>query len=145
VGCTWLLPLFRFKNGLLRLLGVSSLSTTTGWKDRSVCEIIEVCQEAIPVQASNEPNSQEWTQKFVYSTIGMLERVNGTGTHSTDTSGTLTLLVLRQSDITDPATPKYTICPCSDRVTHAEKKCSQCGVMTPLSPPSTCCYSHGLH
>jgi len=69
----------KFKNGLLRLLGVRSFQTVQGWKDRSVGEIIEVCQNVIPAQSSNEPNSQEWTQMFVYSTIGILERVNGTG------------------------------------------------------------------
>ena len=130
-GWTW-----RFRNGLLHLLGVRSFNSEKEWHDRSVCKIIEVCQKAIPAQTSNEPNSQEWTQMFVYSTIGMLERVNGTGELSAHIGGTLTMLGLCQSDVTGPATPKYTICPCLHRVTHAEEKCSHCGVMTPLSTPA---------
>ena len=59
--------------------------------------------------------------KGIFTTIAMLERVNGTGTHSTDTGGALTMLGLCQFDDTGPATPKYTICPCLYRVTHAKK------------------------
>jgi len=47
------------RTGLLHLLGVAT--TKKGWKDRSVGEIIDVCQEPIPVQAPNEPINQEWT------------------------------------------------------------------------------------
>jgi len=78
---------YRCKNGLLRLHGVRLLIGANGWKDRSVGDIIEVCQEAIPVQVSNEPTSPEWTQMFVDSTIAMLERVNGTPTRTVDTGG----------------------------------------------------------
>jgi len=73
---------------------------------------------------------------FVYSTIRMLERVNGTGKPSADTGGALTILDLCQSDTTDPATPKYTICPCPHCATHAEEQCPHCGVIGPLSPPA---------
>jgi len=128
---------YRCKNGLLRLLGVKQLDGAARWKDRSVSEIFEVCQEAIPAQASNEPSSRDWTQMFVYSTIAMLERVNGSGTQGVDTGGVLSMLGLCQPDDTGSATPKYTICPCLQRVTHAEEKCSYCGVMTPLSVPAT--------
>jgi len=124
------------KNGLLHLLGLKQLNSASRWNDKPVGEIIEVCQDAIPAQASNEPSSQDWTQMFVYSTIAMLERVNGTGTQAADTGGALSMLGLCQSDDTGPATPKYTICPCLHRVTHAEEKCSYCGVMTPLSVPT---------
>jgi len=67
----------------------------------------------------------------------MLERVNGTGTQGVDTGGVLSMLGLCQSDDTGSATPKYTICPCLQRVTHVKEKCSYCGVMTPLSVPVT--------
>jgi len=130
-GCT-----LQFKNGLLHLLSVRSVTTTKGWKDRSVGEIIDVCQKPIPAEASNEPSSQEWIQMFLCSTIGMMERVNGTRKLYARIGGALTMLGLCQSDTTDPATPKYTICPCLQGVTHAEEKCSHCGVIAPLSPPA---------
>ena len=46
------------------------------------------------------------------------------------------MLGLCQSDTTDPATPKYTVCPCPHCATHAEEQCPHCGVIGPLSPPA---------
>ena len=130
------------RHGSLRMVwrtyfvSCQSLKQKDGNWDRSVGEIISVCQELIPAQAPNEPSSQDWTQMFLYSTIRMLERVNKTRKSYAHVGGALRMLGLCQSDTTDPATPKYTICPCLHRVTHAEEQCSHCDVIGPLSPPA---------